>query len=243
MTSVFNITALLFASLSILASLHLLFIGVKKPSNFDFSTGFLFLLGSLVLGSSLSLGVRIGHWNMYTWLLPLGVINIVRCSKLLKLHKAYHLSIILMMSLLGFYNYFYMFQGEGPKKLITAKVEYLVKNNQVLNIILCPANPIYRELSIYYGRTHRGHNTLVLDSPTDPRELGKIFNVHKVFNGVNFIFVENDNVEKESSIKIKDILLAHYQESQRRFEKVALKNHPFLKGEKVILEIVNFKKR
>lgn len=231
-----NLILILFSTLASLSSLYLITKGLKEENSFDFSLGLVFLLPLLVFVSSNLFGVRIGHWNMYAWLYPLGVLSLIRTSLLLKLSRAYRLVFILLLCLSGFFNYFEIFNGDHRAKLTRIKSKYLKKNNLVVNIILSSPHPFDREVAQFYGNVHKGYNTIVLDKPTHNRELGKIFEIHKLFNAVNLIYIESDSQEKQSSLKIKDLILAKYKEEKKVFERFSLADHPYLKKEKYILE-------
>ena len=180
---------------------------------------------------------------MYTWLYPIGLLIIIRATLVLELSRHFRLLTVLILCLSGFFNYYKIFEDDLLGKVSQLKSSYLKKNNLTVNILISPQHPFDKEIAQFYGKAHRGYNTILLDAPVSNQELGKIFNIHKLFNAVNFIYLESDPQEKEGSRKIKDIISANYKLEKRNFKRVSLGSHPFLKKESFVIENVFYVKK
>jgi hypothetical protein len=226
----------------VLSAFFLTYKGISKNKSFDFSLGFLYILPLIIFGTALIFKQRVGHWSMYTWLYPIGTLSILRATALLNLSRHYRLLTALILCLSGFFNYYKIFDDDISGKVSQLKSSYLKKNNLIVNILIGPQHPFDKEIMQFYGKAHRGYNTIILETPVTNRELGKVFNIHKLFNAVNFIYIESDPQEKQASKKIKDLITANYKLEKRQFNRVSLGSHPFLKKEEYIVEHVYYVK-
>jgi len=228
----------MFACLSIVASIYELYFGLKERKAFSITISLAYLIPLLALSITSAVNFRLGHWSHYAPLLSLGLIIIFQASIDLKIAKQFRLLVFLLITLAGFFNYFTLFPYNKEYKIIAEKGEYLKIEEGLINIILIPTHPFYKELALYYGKVHKGYKTLILDISEDNRELGKVFELHKEQSVVNFLFLENNPAEKEMSKKVIDLLSKHFIVKKEEFHEAIVDDHYYLRPQREVIKSV-----
>ncbi len=238
MSELQDLFVFMFACLSIVASIYELYFGLKERKAFSITISLAYLIPLLALSITSAVNFRLGHWSHYAPLLSLGLIIIFQASIDLKIAKQFRLLVFLLITLAGFFNYFTLFPYNKEYKIIAEKGEYLKIEEGLINIILIPTHPFYKELALYYGKVHKGYKTLILDISEDNRELGKVFELHKEQSVVNFLFLENNPAEKEMSKKVIDLLSKHFIVKKEEFHEAIVDDHYYLRPQREVIKSV-----
>lgn len=235
-----NLGFILFYCLPILASITLLISSFKRKERFDTLISLTFLIPFLAFTIASAFEVRWGHAGQYLYLFPGAILSMVRTAIILNISKKIRLSIFLFFALVGFHNYFNLYDEFAQHFLYKEKSHFLIRDPLTLNVFFASAHPFQKEVALYYGKIHKNIQTTVIGVPAGPRDFGAFATSFVKYKNINLIYFENDALEAKVAREVIAIVNNAYNVKDVKYHNVEAKNHAYGIGPSMVIKNIFF---